>query len=216
MLFYVLFSVAVSFSRRQAVALLTAVLFALATVPTIVGGDLTTPWSVWTNPLICEFAFGMWIGIALREGWRLPLWACAGLAAAGLALMIYTYAHDFVPVSRTIGWGGGAALVVAAIVLADTEMAAPAALRPLVLIGDASYALYLVHTMVSPALVLLRVPRVVDPAQWPILYCVIVVAVSIGAALALNLIDSKVRAALLRRLPGGARPNKASKAGSAV
>lgn len=216
MLFYAIFSVAVLFQRRRAVAVATVVLLALYGAPFFFDTPQTTPWTVWMSPFLLEFAFGMWMGIAMREGWRLPLPAAVTLAAAGLAVMIYSHTSDFALLSRHVGWGGGAAAIVAAVVLADTTSPIPTMLRPLVSIGDASYALYLLHSMVSPLLVLLRVPRIVDPTRWPILYCLLVVGIAIGGALALNAIDFKARTAVLRRLPGATRPSRAYNAGSTV
>lgn len=216
MLFYVIFSVAVLFRRRRAVAAATVVLLALYGAPFFFDTPRTTPWTVWMSSFLLEFAFGMWIGLAMREGLRFPWPASAALALAGLVVMISAFANDFALLSRCMGWGGGAAAIVAAVVLADTTSPVPAMLRPLVSIGDASYALYLLHSMVSPLLVLLRVPRIVDPARWPILYCVIVVVIAVGGGLLLNAIDSSVRTALLRRLPGAARPSRAYNAGSTI
>jgi exopolysaccharide production protein ExoZ len=200
MLFYVLFSVAVFLPRRQAVFALTAFLFALVGLPMVLHEPLTTPWSVWTSPFLCEFVFGMWVGAAFLEGWRLPPVVCIFAIAAGFALMVYTYQNDFVLISRAVGWGGGSACIVAGVVLADTSVNVPRALRPLVAVGDASYALYLVHTMVPPALFLIRVPRVINPVVMPVLYCVIVVAVALLAAFVLNSIDRRVRTVMLERL----------------
>jgi exopolysaccharide production protein ExoZ len=216
MLFYILFAGAMLLPRRQAVVALTVFMFALVGVPSILGGTFTTPWSVWTSSFLCEFVFGMWIGMAFVEGWRVPLVASAFMVAAALALMIYTSNTGFAPVSRVMGWGIGAALIVAGIVLADTAMTVPTVLRPLVVTGDSSYALYLVHTMVPPALLLLRVPHVVDPVHQPILYCAIVVAVSLCAAFLLNLIDQKARNMLLRRMHRSLLPKKAYDAGTAI
>jgi len=208
MFFYVLFSLAVFLPRRQAVVALSLFLLALVGIPMVFPVALTTPWSVWTSPFLCEFVFGMWIGAAYREGWRIPPIVCALVMAAGLILMLYTYKTDFLVVSRAMGWGLGSACIVAGFVLAASTMKVPRVLQPLVVVGDASYALYLVHTMVPPALFLLRVPRVVNPVDRPIVYCIIVVIAALIAALVINAIDQKVRAALFEWIGKAFPPKK--------
>jgi peptidoglycan/LPS O-acetylase OafA/YrhL len=95
-------------------------------------------------------------------------------------------------------------------------MDVPRVLQPFVAVGDASYALYLVHSMVPPALFLLRVPRIVNPVDRPILYCVIVVVAALVAAFVLNIIDQKVRGAILGRIGKAFPRKKAYSTGSAV
>ena len=200
MLFYLLFAGAVLLPRRQAVLALNAVIFALVSAPFFFNEPLSTPWSVWTSPFLCEFAFGTWIGAAYLEGWRIRLGLCIPMMVGGFLLMVYAYNSDFITVSRAIGWGIGSASILAAVVLANATRKVPAALGSLVAIGDASYALYLVHTLVPPTLLLLRVPVVVNPANWPISYCAIVVVVALAAAFVLNFFDQKIRARLVSRI----------------
>ena len=82
MAFYALFALAIAFARRIAVPALIAALAALV----VVGLQRTwpEPLAFWTKPIVLEFAFGLAIGLR-AEGVALGPWPRAALAAAGLA-----------------------------------------------------------------------------------------------------------------------------------
>ena len=109
------------------------------------------PVSFWANPIIVEFVFGMIIGLARLEGYRMPNWIAALLVAAAIC---WFAAGDstFWPTFREICWGLPAAAMVAAAGLCRTDMLSRNWLaRSLILVGDASYALYLVHPLAALA-----------------------------------------------------------------
>jgi peptidoglycan/LPS O-acetylase OafA/YrhL len=198
MFFYCLFAATIVLRRNAAVIALSIALFAIVAI-----SFQQPPMSVWSSSLVCEFAFGMWIAVAYREGWRINPSLSIALIAAGLALSVYAYMGEFAVVSRVFGWGIGAALVVASVTLCRARFSTPSWLLPLVALGDASYALYLVHSFVPVAMIALHAPRFIDPAQHAYIYCGISVAASIGAAFALDVLDkaarSKIRALLKTR-----------------
>ena len=98
-------------------------------------------WRFYTDPIILEFLFGMLLHQlylhwpAMREG-SLPI--ASGLIAAGVAF--YALLFDFPDV---VGKGVPAALIVAAFLCLTLSGGRIVAL--LVLLGDASYSLYLSH-----------------------------------------------------------------------
>ncbi len=146
MAFYALFALAIAFARRIAVPALIAALAALV----VVGLQRTwpEPLAFWTNPIVLEFAFGLAIGFLRAEGVALGPWPRAALAAAGLALLALPAAHPdaVTSLARPFVWGLPAALIVAAAALGPERVHAPTLpTRAAVAIGDASYALYLVH-----------------------------------------------------------------------
>ena len=98
-----------------------------------------------------EFALGALIGLARAEGLRPSPTVRAALATAGLALLAAAGEEGF----RPLAWGGPAALLVASAALCGGREAGghPAGpwTRAAVAVGDASYALYLVHPFVSRA-----------------------------------------------------------------
>ena len=129
----------------------------------------------WTRPIVLEFAAGMAVGAAWCEGWRLP--GAARLALAAVALATWALdpmgsAHQaltwITPNDgwRLACWGGPAVALLAAAVLArepapgspaleeasasvPTGLGTPSrATKMLSMLGDASYALYLVHPFV--------------------------------------------------------------------
>jgi exopolysaccharide production protein ExoZ len=135
MFFYACFAVAIMLPRRLAVLALSVALFAFTNAGSYFGFMMHAPLSVWAASFVCEFCFGMWIAAAYREGVRIPVVASVAVSAVGLALMIYTHIEAFTVISRVMGWGGGAALVVAGIVLADTTRKVPRVFRPLIILG---------------------------------------------------------------------------------
>ncbi|HEY8384131.1 MAG TPA: acyltransferase [Microvirga sp.] len=145
MAFYVLFALVLPWARRSAVLVLIGLLVALA----ILGraASLPQPLAFWTSPIILEFAFGLAIGLLRAEGVVLGGPARAGLALAALAG--FALAPVGTDAMRALVWGGPAALLVAAAALGpDRALPRNAATRLAIAIGDASYALYLVHPFV--------------------------------------------------------------------
>jgi exopolysaccharide production protein ExoZ len=196
MFFYVIFAAFVALPRRAAVPLLTIVLIGISYMP----GATTPPLSVWSSSFLYEFIFGAWIAMAMREGFRLPLWFAIPLAIGGLILMIVTDRYAFGLFSRVGGWGGGAACIVAAFALADANQPIPNLLRPMVMLGSASYALYLVHSLISYAMIYIGISGAIRPAQHPWVYCSAFFCLSIVAAFAINAIDERARRYFLSRL----------------
>lgn len=151
MVFYLAFALAMTLPRRAAFAALTLGLVAL----TVLGRDLTpaTPvWFTWTDGLLIEFLFGLWIGAMRLAGLRLPRWVGAALLVAGVALALWMD-----PLAGRVAAPGfvlsglPAALIVAAAALTPQPQGEGALLGAAHLLGDASYSLYLVHPFVIRA-----------------------------------------------------------------
>jgi exopolysaccharide production protein ExoZ len=211
MFFYALFAFVIVFPKHFAVVILTVIFVVVVSVARLVGPNLEVPWSIWSAPIIYEFVFGMWIALAFRSGWRLhPAVCCIG-AIAVLTLMVTAHQYGLIDerpltsnYSRPLIWGTGAALIVATFALADVTRSLPTVLRPLVVLGDASYALYLVHEFVPLGLHAIHAPRIVDPASYPFSYSALTAAIAILSALLLNVLDQKFRNWLLEK--AGLRP----------
>jgi exopolysaccharide production protein ExoZ len=93
--------------------------------------------STYTSPILLEFLSGALIGAGWARGWRLGLGASVGLIALGicfLALCDYT--------AQLPSQLFGAALIVIGSLNATLGMLKS---RPLLLLGDASYSIYLSH-----------------------------------------------------------------------
>ncbi len=162
MAFYALFALALRLPRRRAVALAATLLVVAVTVGQTCDLPAGPLW-FWTRPIVLEFAAGMAIGSALCEGWRLPDAVRLALAPAALAIWVVDpmgSAHQpltwITPTDgwRLAAWGGPAAALLAAVVLARAPDRASAGRGTvaLAMLGDASYALYLVHPFVVSTL----------------------------------------------------------------
>lgn len=151
MAFYALFALGLGFGRRGAVAWIALALGALVLAARLVPAP-PVPLAFWGDPIVLEFVLGAGLALARAEGLRLGTPARLALAASGLALLAAAPAE---PALRPLDWGGPAALLVAAAVLGRDRpdprggafgvralsVAASFAAR----LGDASYALYLLH-----------------------------------------------------------------------
>src|SRR6185295_2076908 len=73
MFFYVVFAVALTLTRRNAVVAVTALFLVLVIAGRLFA--LPQPLAFWCDPVILEFCFGMMIALAYREGFR--LWRAA-------------------------------------------------------------------------------------------------------------------------------------------
>jgi exopolysaccharide production protein ExoZ len=153
MFFYVLFALAIVMPRRRAVASLAVALSAFVALGALF--SLPVAPTFWTRPIILEFALGMGIGVARYENWLLP--NVVRLLLVVFAI-IWLAAYPVTP-STQIDWhvlvsnGVPAVSLVAAAALGRPRQRPEAgAERAMVVIGDASYALYLSHPFVIRAL----------------------------------------------------------------
>ena len=132
MAFYALVACVLPLPRRVALPALTAALLLLAAAGQI--GFASTPLAFWTDPIVLEFGLGLAVAVVAKRGWHAggawqTLFVASVVAAAQLP--------EGVP--RALVRGVPAALLVAC---ALSWSRVP---RWLLLLGDASYALYLVH-----------------------------------------------------------------------
>lgn len=161
MFFYALFAVLIVFPREKAVGLVAAVLAAGVTLGLFFKPDFV-PFAFWSQPIVLEFALGMGIALLFRRGIELgaPLRLCLfALAVIFLCFDGMDAAHKAVEwitpndLSRVLNWGLPAAILLAAAVLKPQKRQAEGAFANMaVMLGDASYALYLVHPFVIVSL----------------------------------------------------------------
>jgi exopolysaccharide production protein ExoZ len=100
------------------------------------------------NGMVLEFAAGMLVWAIAASGWatRAPL-AMALMAACVALLLTLPLAGSW----RFLVWGGPAAAILLAAVALESRCGAKLP-RGLLAVGDASYAIYLLHPFVVPAL----------------------------------------------------------------
>lgn len=148
--FYVLTAIALAAASQRTVPwLLGAWAVGLALAQLL---PAQSPWAILvTSPLAFEFIAGALAGLYWR---RLTVAAAWGMLAVGItwllgacALLIDMPNHGESPSTRTLAFGPAAALIVAG--LARLELADKIRVpRVAVLLGDASYSLYLTHLFV--------------------------------------------------------------------
>jgi exopolysaccharide production protein ExoZ len=148
--FYTIFGLAILNRRVGRVALIAW--FAL-----LVGGqfiaDKPYPLDFFLYVKNLEFFFGIMAGMFVHKGINAPWWiGCIGACIFVVTGVAEKLTFPFVQSPLTLFYGIGAALVVTA--LASSEMAGRSlrSLGSLSLIGNASYAIYLVHWPVLSAL----------------------------------------------------------------
>jgi exopolysaccharide production protein ExoZ len=198
MAFYALFALGLAWPARRLAVLASGLLGAI-----LAGMLLPDSAAIrfYGSPIILEFLAGALLAEAMGRGFVLPRGACAALIAAGaIGLAVEPW-----------GWlgiaGRGAPLPAALALVAGAilwERAAPwPHWRWLHLLGDASYALYLVHTLALAALAIgWRLASL--PASLPLLALAGLV-VSVATGLATHLwIEIPLRRAVQRRRNGGA------------
>ncbi|MGL4323114.1 MAG: acyltransferase family protein [Beijerinckiaceae bacterium] len=148
MFFYAVFAVVILLPMRRAVMAVAMIFIAIAGA-----GLLFRPVAdvlrFWSHPIILEFVWGAVIALAVARGMQLPrgaAWAMMGLGLAGFAAWFLS-GLDPHGALRPFVWGLPAALMVAgaAFMLSSTDGPLK---RVMVGLGDASYAIYLVHPFI--------------------------------------------------------------------
>jgi exopolysaccharide production protein ExoZ len=197
MLFYVALAGVMFLPVKRAIAALT-LLFASAVVARFTFDIQQTQLMFWSDPIILEFLMGCYLALARRAGWRLPAPAALLLAAMGIAgLLVNSGAATEL---RPLTVGLPALMLVAAAALGPT-LPTGALTRFGILLGDASYALYLSHPLFIRSLREVWL-KFADPA-WPLwLYALLCVAVACLAAIPIYLLFERP---VTRLLQGNAR-----------
>ena len=200
MLFYALFSAGLMLPRRWTLPAVAALLALLVGVENL-RGPLSLPFGFWGQPIVLEFAAGMGIAVLRQKGLRLHGALRIAVAMAGAALLV---AAAHVPGTdgpwSSVLWRGGAAVLLMLAAGCGREGIVPLPpVKALAAVGDASYALYLVHPFVIRGMreVVLRLGL-----YSPALYVALALAGSVIAALLLYRFFEKPATRLARRWLG--------------
>jgi peptidoglycan/LPS O-acetylase OafA/YrhL len=195
MFFYGLFALALIARRVFAVAGLAVLFAALSLIQTLSGG-LHLPLGFWFNPLILEFVFGMLLALVYGFGFRLPPLSAAVLLFAAFAGFAIPFAPWLPELPRWISWGIPSAFAVAALSLSSS----PLRLAGIAGLGDASYALYLIHPMVIAVARLAAQHGHIEPVKAPWLYLAGIVIACLALSLAVYRGIERSMTAYCRRL----------------
>ena len=204
MFFYAVFAVCLMAPLKRAMLYLSgffvgiSVLGAMVTVPTVA-------LSCWTNSIILEFLFGALLALACRAQLRLSAGAALTLIVAGSAFAValgpFWGMDQLLP--RFISGGLPASLIVAAAAFGP-RLSASWIVTPLVVVGDASYSLYLTHPFaIRP---IRNIWMALHGGSLPLgLYLIVCGLVAIGAALIVYRFIEKPTTDALRRWSAGLR-----------
>jgi exopolysaccharide production protein ExoZ len=154
MFFYLLFALALPFPRERAIPIVVVTLMLLVGLGQIIPANMTAPY-FWTRSIILEFGFGMVIGHMALSGVR-PSRATAALL--GFAALVWFALGMLAPKlfpDRALLYGLPSALLVIAALALESDGQNHAATRLLTQLGDASYALYLLHPFVLRGLAII-------------------------------------------------------------
>lgn len=212
MFFYLIFAISVFFNRVRAVLFTTGMLIICVLIGQSFGDHLSAFWASFTNPLILEFVMGMWIALAFRYGVRIPSALSIFLILMGFGIIYCLSSTGAQDIARAMRWGTGFAFIMLAVTLSNTQ-ARSTFWKPLVLIGEASYAIYLTHwfVLMSPPQQLVSM---FQPIMHPYLYSVVIVsAVIIVGILTHFVVEKPIIGALwfIARYPFRGRLKKGSK-----
>ncbi len=145
MFFYAVFALAMAVSLSRRVPLTVGVLVSLVALGALSVFDASPAFTFYSNDIVLEFVFGMALAHLFLNGTlgRLgagPGWMLIGLGGLGLAAGAYGIAE----LPRALAFGVPAALMVAG-ALAIEAARKVRRVQPFLLLGDASYSIYLAH-----------------------------------------------------------------------
>jgi exopolysaccharide production protein ExoZ len=148
MLFYVVFASCMLLPFKLGIAALTG--FFVCGVAARAGFEIEqTQFSFWFNPIVLEFVFGVFIGVAYRTGFRFSQSIAVAIGLAGFVLVAWMWPgfDDSKNSTNFLRFGLPAAAFISAAALGP-QLAGTSLARFGVLIGNASYALYLIHPFI--------------------------------------------------------------------
>jgi peptidoglycan/LPS O-acetylase OafA/YrhL len=200
MLFYLLLALSLGLPRRAAVGATTLMLI-IAVALAMPGGGPPGRTAGWPALIAVEFIFGMAIAL-LADATKLSRAAAVLLLFSGIAGLVVVAEASPQSEWRFALWGIPCALVVAGATLHRFSLSARL-WRPWIVLGNASYALYLVHPLIltMPGLVARKMFGVAQ-GPWldhPIPYGIALVALTISVAVAVHFLVEKPVIRALRR-----------------
>jgi exopolysaccharide production protein ExoZ len=149
MLFYAIVTAAIAFGKP-----LLRWCGAIIGVLSILGMFVphTTGVAFLADPIELEFLAGIILCAGFARGWRPPVWLAIVILPAALLFALAAPASPYVLEfhrARALVWGVPGALILWASVALEQHIDL-SRWRPLLLLGDASFSLYLMHTFILP------------------------------------------------------------------
>jgi exopolysaccharide production protein ExoZ len=183
MFFYLVLTPFLLLPRTRAVLGAAAALCLLVAVGQVFGFGAVSM-TFWADPIILEFVLGMVVALVVATGLTFPGWFRLALVAAAV-VCLHVQAEGAVA-WRVVSFGlPGVLLVVAAVSARRPEHNSPA-MRGMIRLGDASYAMYLFHPFVMRGFTLLATRVGADSAASGIVTVVLSLTVAQLCALAID------------------------------
>jgi peptidoglycan/LPS O-acetylase OafA/YrhL len=180
MLFYAIYAGAIVLNRRHASWIAIAALMLVAALGAL---PIASPQiEFWTSSIMLEFA----AGIALAELYGRGLRLARPLAIAGVAVAVAFFLFAPIPPSefntgRVLWLGAPSLLLVGSLALADTPLIP--AWRWVILLGAASYAMYLLHSLPNRAVIAIMFTLGLDASNTVVFFAAMLVAIAGTVAL---------------------------------
>jgi exopolysaccharide production protein ExoZ len=146
MFFYLCFGLAMTAGLARGIIVL-ACAFAVAVCLGLLLPAGGSAWELVTDPLLLEFVAGAIIGWLLVSG-RLPRRGGAWFVALALIMFVAGIVLGYDRLPSVVMWGAPSALLVAGVVAWEAGQGSTRWVRQIGLLGDSSYALYLIHILV--------------------------------------------------------------------
>ena len=135
MYFYLLFAISLVFPQKVRLLFITTIIVLVFIAATATNTGESAIARFFSRDMVFEFVFGMLLAVAWKQGFRLPSAASWFLLLFGVSLLFID-----IPFSRIFEYGIPSLLIVTACLFVRIKQYNWA-----VLLGDASYALYLSH-----------------------------------------------------------------------
>ncbi len=144
MFFYVIFALSMACSSARRVPLTIVALVTLTTLGAFGVFAASPAWEFYSNNIVLEFVFGMMLAGLFLNGVLRRLGASVGgvLIALGAIGLVVGGCH--LELARAVVFGIPAALIVAGALAIESARVVPK-VQPFLLLGDASYSIYLAH-----------------------------------------------------------------------
>jgi exopolysaccharide production protein ExoZ len=150
--FYLCFGIAMLLGLTRGLVALTA-FFGAAIAAGIVFGKSNQMFWVFTNSLLIEFLFGAWIGYAVVSKVRLSNHVASLLLLAAFSIFGAGIAFGYSRLPSLITWGVPSAMLVAGLIVRESNGSVPSTIKRFAFLGDSSYSLYLLHVVLIDAII---------------------------------------------------------------
>jgi peptidoglycan/LPS O-acetylase OafA/YrhL len=178
MFFYGVFAAALFLSKPRAITCMMLVLFGCVCLH--YASVLPMPFAFWCDPIILEFCFGILVALVVQHANFSLRPDCIFVAACALGLWLAS--HYYSPANRFLAWGLPSASLVLAVAVSNALNKELALARPFVVLGDASYSVYLVHLLVIVVVGSGLSYLQVDARPWAGFYALLLIVASLVAA----------------------------------